>query len=339
MIRLAGALLAVVLVACGCGPPADVAGVWRGSWGNDDGSQRGELTLVLEPRGGELSGQLALWQDLPSLRNDGATVTGSVGASTVRFTFQSSDNPHRFEGDVAGDALSGQVEYFGRVGTWQATRIASDQITLGRVVSVPCFARALTFGAGRLWSVCEAIVDVDPTTGAVHSWPRPDPTDDRFRLSGCQAGAAWHGGRLWCADGGPTLAVIDPEQGRVGELTLEGPARCQQPWFDGDHPWCVHAVTGEVRRYDATTGQSLGLNGPWRSALGVVRRGDELLVLLHYPKVLLRVGAADGALRGAHRFEVEAGAFTLAHATDGATVWLLVSTVEGDARAFVLDGL
>lgn len=312
--------------------------MWRGTWESRDADQRGELTLVLKPTGTQLEGDLALWQNLPSLRNDGAGVKGSVGATSVSFKLQSSDNPHVFSGEVSGETMTGTVLYFGRTGTWQATRLASTPLTSGRALTLPCWARTLSFGAGRLWSVCEEFIDLDPVTGAVHRWPRPDPADDRFRLSRCQSGAAWHDGKVWCTEGGPSLFVIDPAQGFEREVPLGAAERCQHPFFDGEHPWCVHQVTGEVRRFDSASAASLAVSGPWRSAQSVVRRGDELLVLLHYPDLLLRVGVADGALRGAYRFERASGVFTQALATDGTTVWLLSSTAS-DTRAIALEGL
>jgi hypothetical protein len=169
--RCHAATLLTLLFVSGCGgspaapPEVEVTGIWMGTLELQDGVGQGSLFLEGFQDGASLTGQVFMRMDYPDLTNFGTDVEGEVHGVTVQFTLQSSDNPHRFTGDVVGDTVSGTFRYHGFTGTWSATRVGDSTVQPVRSFEL-CReyldARALTHDGTDLWLLDgSALRDID----------------------------------------------------------------------------------------------------------------------------------------------------------------------------------
>jgi hypothetical protein len=113
------ALLA--LAALGCARPADVAGVWHGTWESADGAGRGTFRAEVAQRGNRISGPITLEGAWVSE----ARVEGSVEGLRVRWgVVRGGVVVVAFEGTVEDGRASGAYRGPGGTGRWTARRVA-----------------------------------------------------------------------------------------------------------------------------------------------------------------------------------------------------------------------
>jgi hypothetical protein len=122
-VRRIGALVAAAVALAACGPrPADVGGVWVGTWTADNpAAGRGAFRADIQQDGRRLTGRIRLDIDgIPEARVDGGVTGDVVNWGVVRDGLRALT----FEGRVRGERAAGTYSVItARAGRWEARRV------------------------------------------------------------------------------------------------------------------------------------------------------------------------------------------------------------------------
>jgi hypothetical protein len=205
----------------------------------------------------------------------------------------------------------------------QRIDLATGRVMRTIFVTEPVWA--VTAGEGGVWAIAlrgSAAHRIDPLTNSVSA---------AIPLSGSVAYAWAGGGALWAADDqGQALIRIDP--GTNAEVARvpsgNGPAGFA---FDGSFVWVLNHRENTLDRIDPATNAITRIStipGGEQVAAERIAVFNSLLWITGRGLDLLQVSPANGSVVGS----TEIGTGGIDVVTDGANLWVVAYTPEGDAR-------
>ena len=307
-------------------PNVDITGIWAGRWQGDTDTDHGNILLEVLQDESELDGEIFFREDLPSLKNSGTDLEGTVFGNEISFRM-TGGSEYSFHGVVDGNGISGEIEYGA---AWNVTLIPSSEMHI--IDSFDCpgsIPRYIAVDSQKIWvhDVYDRnIIQVSKHTGIEEKKLFTlEPGDDSFHSHGIASDGTY----LYSSYHREITKILinNPDILEVINIPDINPSKL---CFDGEFFRVIDFISIHIHIL-SKTGTLLSTKENHGLASSIAFDGTNIWILQFSPEILIKYGD-DGELLEAYKLPHSLDNYYTYNdlAYDGQNFWVLVSHYSPD---------